>query len=96
MTDGNVVFHEVDEQGIHELGAVVRHAVLEDGKEYPLHGSADTVFKCLWHSEMGDYALVERISETAPYRMYIHNVTLYPDGSITWQYGGGGRFADEQ
>ena len=72
---------------------VVRHAVLQDGKEYPLHGG-DAVFKCLWHSEMGDYALVERLSPTAPWRCYIHDITLYPDGSISWAYGGGGAFVD--
>lgn len=72
-------------------GEVVKHAMLEEGKEYPLH-DGDAVFKCLWMSHMGDYALVERLSETAPYRCYIHNITLYPDGSIAWAYGGGGKF----
>lgn len=24
--------------------------------------------------------------------MYVHDITLYPDGSIEWAYSGGGRF----
>ena len=70
---------------------IVRHAVLEDGREYPLHGG-DAVYRCLWHSELGDYALVQRVSKTEPWRMYIHDITLYPDGSISWAYSSGGRF----
>ena len=74
-----------------ESEGVVRHAVLEDDREYRVHGG-DAVYRCLWHSELGNYALVQRVSESAPWRMYVHDITLYPDGSIAWGYSGGGRF----
>lgn len=70
---------------------VVRHAMLEDDRVYRLRGT-DATYRCLWHSELGNYALIQRVSEAAPWRMYVHNITLYPDGTIEWAYSSGGRF----
>jgi hypothetical protein len=74
-----------------ESEGIVRHAMLEEDRVYRLRGSA-AEYRCLWRSELGDYALVQRVSESAPWRMYVHDITLYPDGSITWAYSSGGRF----
>ena len=79
-----------------ESEGIVRHAMLEEDRVYRVRGSA-AEYRCLWQSKLGDYALVQRVSESAPWRMYVHDITLYPDGSITWAvsaceyYSRGGR-----
>lgn len=68
-----------------------RNAVLVEGRVYQNRGGGK--FRCLasWGEPGGESKAVVR-NVASGWRCLAHNVTLYADGSIEWDYSTGGFF----
>lgn len=70
---------------IHQL---YRNADLEIGKTYANKGGG--TFRCLRYEGNNSYKMVNVLSG---WTFYAHNITMYSNGSIEWDYSTGGYFA---